>query len=98
MYLYRVSFIFACLFILISCSDGPQRDVEYTIYTTYSAIELIEGEEFQVTASPSTQSFIWETSNSAVATVSSTGAGASPAVAVTAATCSAVILTSYKSL
>ena len=73
MYLYRVSFIFACLFILISCSDGPQRDVEYTIYTTYSAIELIEGEEFQITASPSTQSFIWETSNSAVATVSSTG-------------------------
>lgn len=53
-FLYLASFIFAALFMLSACSDGPERDVEYTIYTTQSTIELIEGEEFQITASPTT--------------------------------------------
>lgn len=34
---------------------------------------MIEGEELQVTASPTTQSFTWETTDASVATVSSTG-------------------------
>ena len=72
-FLYLASFIFAALFMLSACSDGPERDVEYTIYTTQSTIELIEGEEFQITASPTTQTFRWESSDAAVATVSSTG-------------------------
>lgn len=69
--LYLASFIFAGL--LIACSYGPDRDVEYTIYTTNSLIELIEGEELQITASPTTQTFTWETTDASVATVSSTG-------------------------
>ncbi|MFA7105590.1 MAG: Ig-like domain-containing protein [Dysgonamonadaceae bacterium] len=72
-FLYLASFIFAALFMLSACSDGPERDVEYTIYTTQSTIELIEGEEYQITASPTTQTFRWESSDAAVATVSSTG-------------------------
>lgn len=71
--LYRVSFIFSGLLMLSACSYGPERDVEYTIYTTNSTIELIEGEEFQITASPTTQTFTWETTDASVATVSSTG-------------------------
>lgn len=71
--LYRVSFIFSGLLMLSACSYGPERDVEYTIYTTNSTIELIEGEEFQITASPTTQTFTWETTDASVATVSSIG-------------------------
>ncbi|MGI6047488.1 MAG: discoidin domain-containing protein [Petrimonas sp.] len=71
--LYLASFFFAGLLMLTACSDGPERDVEYTIYTTSSTIELIEGEEFQITASPTTQTFTWETTDASVATVSSTG-------------------------
>ena len=71
--LYLASFFFAGLLILTACSDGPERDVEYTIYPTSSTIELIEGEEFQITASPTTQTFTWETTDASVATVSSTG-------------------------
>ncbi len=71
--LYLAAFIFAGLLMLSACSYGPERDVEYTIYTTNSTIELIEGEEFQITASPTTQTFTWETTDASVATVSSTG-------------------------
>jgi|SRR5690554_196843 len=72
-FLYQASFIFAGLMILAACADGPERDVEYTIYTTQSSIELLEGEELQITASFTTQTFTWETTDAAVATVSSTG-------------------------
>ena len=72
-FLCRASFIFAGLLMLAACSEGPERNVEYTIYTTQSSIELIEGEEFQITASPTTQAFAYETTDAKVATVSSTG-------------------------
>ena len=72
-FLYRASFIFAGLLMLAACSEGLERNVEYTIYTTQSSIELIEGEEFQITASPTTQTFTYETTDAKVATVSSTG-------------------------
>jgi uncharacterized protein YjdB len=72
-FLYRASFIFSGLLIFAACSDGPERDIEYTIYSTHSSIELLEGEEYQLTASPTTQTFTWETTDASVATVSSTG-------------------------
>lgn len=63
----------ASLLMLASCVDGPERDIEYTIYSTQSSIVLLEGEEFQIIASPTTQTFTWETTDAGVATVSSTG-------------------------
>lgn len=69
----RVSFFFTGFLILAACSNGPEREVEYTIYSTHSALEMIEGDEFQVTASPTTQTFTWESTNTSVATVNSTG-------------------------
>lgn len=72
-FLYRALFIFVGLLMFAACGDGPERNIEYTIYSTHSTIGLIEGEEFQITASPTTQTFTWETTNAAVATVSSTG-------------------------
>lgn len=72
-FLYCASFIFAGLLMLTACSDGLDRNVEYTIYTTQSSIELKEGDEFQIIASPTTQTFTYETTDTKVATVSSTG-------------------------
>lgn len=72
-FLYRASFIFASLLILAACGEGPERNIEDTIYSTHTTLEMLEGEELQVTASPSTQTFTWESTNAAVATVSSTG-------------------------
>lgn len=72
-FLYRAFFIFVGLLIFSACADGPERDVEYTIYTTQSSIELLEGEEFQINASPTTQTFTYESTDKSVATVSSTG-------------------------
>lgn len=72
-FLYSASFIFAGLLMLASCSKSLERNVEYTIYTTQSSLELIEGEEFQITASPTTQAFTYETTDAKVATVSTMG-------------------------
>ncbi len=72
-FLYRAFFIFVGLLIFSACADGPERDVEYTIYTTQSSIELLEGEEFQINASPTTQTFTYESTDKSVATVRSTG-------------------------
>jgi uncharacterized protein YjdB len=72
-FLYRTIFVFGALLTLAACADGPERDIEYTIYTTNSTIELLEGEEYQIEASPTEQTFSWETTNPAVATVSTTG-------------------------
>lgn len=73
-FLYRASFICAGLLLMLAaCSDGLERNVEYSIYTTQSSIGLIEGDEFQITASPTTQTFTYETTDVKVATVSSKG-------------------------
>lgn len=72
-FLYCASYIFAGLLMLAACNDGLERNVEYSIYTTQSSIGLIEGDEFQITASPTTQTFTFETTDTKVATVSSQG-------------------------
>lgn len=72
-FLYRASFFFASLLLLATCAEGPERNIDYEIYSTHTTLEMLEGEEFQVTASPSTQTFNWQTTDAAVATVSSTG-------------------------
>ena len=72
-FLYRASFFLASMLLLAACGEGLERNIEYTIYSTHTTLEMLEGDEFQVTASPSTQTFTWQTTNAAVATVSSTG-------------------------
>lgn len=72
-FIYLAAFIFAGLLTLTACSEGPVRDIEYTIYTTHSSLQMIEGEEIQITASPTTQTFTWKSTDTKVATVSSSG-------------------------
>ena len=55
------------------CAEGPDRNIEHKIFLTHADLNMIEGDEIQVTASPTNQTFKWESSNTAVVTVSSTG-------------------------
>ncbi|MDR1171711.1 MAG: Ig-like domain-containing protein [Bacteroidales bacterium] len=64
--------IFGCL-MFAGCAEGPDRDMEHNIFVTHTELDLIEGDEVQITASPTSQTFTWESSNTAVATVGSTG-------------------------
>ena len=72
-FLINASCIFVFLLMLAGCRKGPDRDNENIIYVTHALLNMIEGDEVQVTASPTDQTFVWESSNPAVATVSSTG-------------------------
>ena len=61
------------LLMLAGCSKGPDRNIEYKIYVTHPQLKMIVGEEVQITASPTEQTFTWESTNPAVASVSATG-------------------------
>ncbi|NLO38758.1 MAG: Ig-like domain-containing protein [Ruminiclostridium sp.] len=65
--------IFISFLMLSGCAEGPDRDIEHNIFVTHAELNMIEGDEVQITASPTSQSFSWESSNADVATVSSTG-------------------------
>ncbi len=65
--------IFVGCLMLSGCGKGPDRDIEHKIFLTHVDLNMIEGDEIQVTASPTNQSFTWESSNAKVITVSSTG-------------------------
>ena len=58
---------------LSGCAKGPDRDIEHNIFVTHADLSMIEGDEIQITASPTSQTFKWESSNIAVVTVTSTG-------------------------
>ena len=72
-FLIQATTIIIGLLMFTGCSEGPDRDIEYKLFVTHSSLEMIQGEEVQITASPTTQTFTWTSSNSDVATVSSTG-------------------------
>jgi uncharacterized protein YjdB len=65
--------IFAGCLMFAGCAEGPKRDIEHNIFVTHTELDLIEGDEVQITASPTSQTFAWESSNAAVVTVSATG-------------------------
>ncbi|MDR2037348.1 MAG: Ig-like domain-containing protein [Bacteroidales bacterium] len=65
--------VFVGCLMLSGCAEGPDRDIEHKIFVTHTELNLIAGDEVQVIASPTNQTFIWESSNTAVVTVSSTG-------------------------
>ena len=58
---------------LAACVQGPDRDIEYNLFVTHPSLKMIEGDEVQITASPTSQSFTWESTDPAVASVSETG-------------------------
>ena len=72
-FLIQITCIFACLFMLAGCGKGPDRDIKHEIYVTHPELNMMVGEEWQITASPTDQTFTWESTNPEVASVNATG-------------------------
>lgn len=72
-FLIQISCIIACILILAGCRQGPDRDIDYNIYVTHGTLNMVEGDEIQITASPTDQTFTWSSADPSVVTVSSTG-------------------------
>ena len=70
----QTSCILLCCWMLAGCAaEGPERNIPQLLYVTHASLAMIEGEEITVVASPTNQTFTWESSSTAVATVSSNG-------------------------
>ena len=69
----RCIIIFVTCLTFPGCADGPDRDMGHKIFVTHPELNMVEGDEIQITASPTNKTFTWESSNTAVATVSATG-------------------------
>ena len=61
------------LFMLAGCSKISEKEVERLVYVNYSSLTMSIGEEEQLTASPTSATFTWESADTSVATVSPTG-------------------------
>jgi len=72
-FLIQTTCIFACLLMLAGCRKGPDRDIEKKIYVNHASLDMFVGDEDQITASPTDETFTWESEDSSVATVGSTG-------------------------
>ena len=72
-FLNRTIGVFICLWMFTGCAQGPDREIEYKLYVTHSELNMIVGEKVQITASPTSQTFTWESTDPAVASVTSTG-------------------------
>lgn len=69
----QITSISACLILLAGCAKGPDRDIEYNIFVTHSVLNMLEGEEITIIASPTDQTFTWASTDVTIATVSSSG-------------------------
>ena len=56
-----------------SCDNFQRTDVYPTITVDHSSVTLFEGDEIQLTASPSSLTFKWSTSDESIATVDNSG-------------------------
>ena len=72
-FLIQATGILICFLMFTGCRKGPDRDIEQMIYVTHSSLNMIEGDEIQITASPTDQTFKWESANPDIVTVTSTG-------------------------
>jgi hypothetical protein len=69
-FLIRTATVLACTGLFAACVDGPNRDTEKTIFVDHSSLDLFVGEEVQITASPTGETFVWESDDPTVATAS----------------------------
>ena len=72
-FLIQISFILACSWMFSGCMEGPAFDVEKKIFVDKATLELLEGDVITITASPTVETFTWESENSSIATVSQSG-------------------------
>ena len=72
-FLIQATCIFIGLLMFSGCAKGPEREIEHKLFVTHPSLEMVEGQEVQITASPTNQTFTWISTDPAVASVSSTG-------------------------
>jgi len=73
-FLNRTVCFFVCLSMLVGCTTGPDFDnLDKMIFVDYQKLDMYVGQEIQLTASPTNETFNFESSNSEVATVSPSG-------------------------
>ena len=68
-FLIKATCITLCLWMLSGCIESPDRNINYTLYVTHASLEMIEGDEMTIVASPTTETFTWASSDPSVATV-----------------------------
>jgi hypothetical protein len=65
--------ILSCGWMLSNCTEGQIQEAEKKIFVDYASLNMIVGDEVKITASPTDETFIWESDDIAVATVSASG-------------------------
>jgi hypothetical protein len=65
--------ILSCGWMLSGCTEGQIQEAEKKIFVDYASLSMIVGDEVQITASPTNQTFTWESEDVAIATVSASG-------------------------
>ena len=59
--------------LLAGCAEGPNRDIEKRFFVNYTSLDMYVGDEVQITASPTIETFTWESEDASVASVSQAG-------------------------
>ena len=65
-----------CIFMLLlfaGCNEYLDKEVERLIYVNHTSLNMTVGDEIQLTASPTIETYTWESMDTSVATVSKTG-------------------------
>jgi hypothetical protein len=57
----------------VNCSETQVQEVEKNIFVDHASLSMFVGEDVQIIASPTNETFSWESDDAAVATVSSSG-------------------------
>ena len=72
-FLIQASCLFSCIWMLSGCASGPDYEIEKRIFVDQASLSLFVGDNTKLTASPTTESFQWESLNTSVVTVSANG-------------------------
>jgi hypothetical protein len=65
--------ILCCGWMLSGCTKGQIEEAEKRIFVDHASLNMTVGDEVKITASPTNETFIWESDDVAVATVSASG-------------------------
>ena len=67
------SVIIMLIFAGAACSQLPDKEVERLIYVNHASLNMFVGDIVQLTASPTIETYTWESRDTSVATVNQTG-------------------------
>ncbi|MDR2385673.1 MAG: Ig-like domain-containing protein [Tannerella sp.] len=71
--LIQITGILTCGWILFGCGKASVTEVERNIFVDHSSLNMFVGDQLQITASPTNETFTWTSEDASVATVSASG-------------------------